>query len=464
MTDFIKEDNEDNVNEDNEEDVNEDEEDVESHNKNFSKKCLIHTESHLLPILSGEYTNFITDKLLIVAHPGDEVLCGGFNLLSQSGWYVICLTHKNDRVRSKEFNKTMSYTGITKYEMFNVKNIENKDFDQSEFEYKLKNLSKYKWKLVLTHNEKGEYGNLHRQKVNELVKRYFKNVKVFTRDRKVKLLDQKRQLMQYYKDTQNICEMIYEGKYINRDFYYEKLFVHPKKRIPLFIHQIWFGDELDKKNIRSILLKKVKHVAKENNFGYKLWTNDYLTEENFPITWKYITIVKKYGKKRYAQIADLCRYELVNRYGGVYLDSLFEISSKFCDYIKKHSSFSIIVANEDPCDLNCKSDKKYLSNGFFATVSGCPSLQNLLHRDSLEQINFKNDYINRETGPYFFRKGIVKRDAHIIQSELIYPFMTHDSSYRKGVENPCEGIDCIKKFKSLAVYQSGHGFSWNPNS
>ncbi|NDB84328.1 MAG: PIG-L family deacetylase, partial [Alphaproteobacteria bacterium] len=40
------------------------------------------------------------DKLLIIAHPDDEVLWGGMNLILQSGWFVICSTHLNDPVRS----------------------------------------------------------------------------------------------------------------------------------------------------------------------------------------------------------------------------------------------------------------------------------------------------------------------------------------------------------------------------
>ena len=49
---------------------------------------------------------------MIVAHPDDEVLWGGINL-SLSDWVVICSTHKNDPVRSKEFYKTMSFVGVT---------------------------------------------------------------------------------------------------------------------------------------------------------------------------------------------------------------------------------------------------------------------------------------------------------------------------------------------------------------
>ena len=409
-------------------------------------------------------------KLMIVAHPDDEVLWGGINL-SLSDWVVICSTHKNDPVRSKEFYKTMSFVGVTHSKMFDVKDIETKDsqYDDSEFEKYIKKLSNYKWDLVLTHNSTGEYGHLHHKKVNTIVTTYFKKVKVFTGGYQHTPSDliMKKQLLQYYKKTQNICELIYDGygnhlNALNRDyFYHETPFVTYNKKIPLFIHQIWFGNPLESTHIRSNLLKKVKQVAKQNSFEYKLWTNDDLTEDNFPITWKYIT--QALSKKVYAQVADLARYEILNRMGGIYLDSLFEISDAFCSYIKKHRMYRMIVSNEDPCGLQCKNNKdmKYISNGFFACVAGCPILQYLLHTDQLESIDFKSVHVNVETGPYFFRKGFKHNsDVHIIDTSLIYPFMVHDSTYRKGIKNPCEHMDCLKTFKSLAVYQSGHGGSW----
>jgi len=414
------------------------------------------------------------NKLLIVAHPDDEVLWGGINLSLQSGWFVICSTHKNDPIRSKEFYKTMSLMGVSNYKMFDVKDDEHNDsqYDGSEFEKYIEKISSYPWGLVLTHNNTGEYGHLHHRKVNAIVKKYFKKVKVFTSGYKntYSELTSKKQLLQYYKDTQNICELIYNGKgnhlnALNRDyFYHETPFVKYNKKIPLFIHQIWFGNPLESTHIRSILMKKVKNVALKNKIGYKVWTNEDITEENFPITWKYIQ--KAFDKSRYAQMADLARYEILNRFGGIYLDSLFEISDDFCSYIKIYENYSLIVANEDPCELKCKNNKdmKYLSNGFFACVSGCPSLQRILHRDQLKSINFKSKYINIETGPYFFRKGLKQTDhIHVIDTSLIYPFMVHDSKYRKGIKNPCDHINCLEKFKSLAVYQSGHGGSWIPS-
>ena len=79
-------------------------------------------------------------------------------------------------------------------------------------------------------------------------------------------------------------------------------------------------------------------------------------------------------------------------------------------------------------------------------------------------------YINRTTGPYYFRSGMKTGDKiHVVDTEKIYPFMVNDSEYRPGEPNQCvtEGDklvhDCLhKKYPgSLAVYQSGFGGSWS---
>ena len=41
---------------------------------------------------------------------------------------------------------------------------------------------------------------------------------------------------------------------------------------------------------------------------------------------------------------------------------------------------------------------------------------------NLNEIDFTNKYINRETGPYYFRKFINPRNTYVIPSRLIYPF------------------------------------------
>lgn len=420
------------------------------------------------------------DKLCIIAHPYDEILWGGINLSLQTGWMVICATHEND-FRSKEFKKTMSYCAVTKWEMYNVKDINKEDtevFENSVFEKRLKTLSTKKWKLVLTHNNEGEYGH---KKINELVSKYFKDCKYFSVGSKLskKDISYKIDSLQFYKNTQNICKKLYEKKenllrQVEQDlFFKEKKYLEYDKKIPLMIHQIWFGNKIDKTSVRYRLMQLVEDVAKKNGFDYKLWKNSDLTFDNFPITFDYIQtsieIGESFEQSRFAQVADLARYEIMHKYGGVYLDSLFEISPKFCEYIQKHNHKDIIVANEDPCGLDCNSGGKYyMSNGFFACIPGCPLLRRILSKKSLDSIDFKSVYINQQTGPYYFRKSLLKNNkVHVIDTKLIYPFMVNESRYRDHVKtNPCfdkdgKKLDCLKMYNSLAVYHSGFGGSWS---
>lgn len=431
------------------------------------------------------------DKLLIVAHPDDEVLWGGMNLLLQPGWFVVCASHVNDPVRSREFYKTMSFCNVTKYVMYDVKEEYTEDESESDrmfyatlFEKGLRDLSSRPWKLVLTHNDRGEYGHEHHRTVHRLVKKYFPSAKTFGIGSRLSEsnIELKRNLLVYYKKTQAIAKKIFDKKANTlrkaerEHFFYEPIHVTMTRHIPNVIHQIWFGKELDPTSIRYNLMKRVKEVAERNGFVYKLWTNEHMKEEMLPITWESIQTSIEVGEEleqvRFAQVADLARYEILHRFGGVYLDSLFEISDAFCNYIRAKKSFEIIVANEDPCGLRCKGagGKEYMSNGFFACVPGCMPLKRLLHPATLSEIDFYNVRINQETGPYFLRKGIKPRDnVHVIDTEKIYPFMVNDSSYRKGEPNQCVIEDnkilhdCLtqKYPTSLTVYHSGFGGSWS---
>ena len=431
------------------------------------------------------------DKLLIVAHPDDEVLWGGMNLLLQPGWFVICSTHLKDPIRSKEFFNTMSYCNVTRYIMFDVKDeytenpkVADKLYDGTLFDKFIKKLSTKTWNVVLTHNESGEYGHEHHSKVHRLVKKYFKEPTFFDLGPKLSAndIELKRKSLLFYKKTQSICKTIFNKKsdslkLTERQFFFnEKIYVEEKKEITPIIHQIWFGIPLDKKSLRFNLMKNVKKLAVKNGYEYKCWTDKDLIYENFPLTWEFIQLSIEKGEEleqsRFAQVADLARLEILHRFGGIYMDSLFEISKAFLDFITTNNKRELIVANEDPCDLNCKGNKnkKYLSNGFFAARPGSVILKRLLNYDVLAEIDWDSVYINRTTGPYFFRSGIKdKDDVLVIPTEKIYPFMVNDSEYRKATPNKCVTPDdtilhnCLKEKypSSLAVYHSGFGGSWS---
>jgi len=374
--------------------------------------------------------------------------------------------------------------------MYDIKEEYTEDPDESDkqfygtpFEDGLAQLSKHNWKLVLTHSDIGEYGHEHHRTVHRMVKKHFPEAKSFGIGPKLSAsqIELKRNLLVFYAKTQDLCKKLYNKngnklKPSERTHFFNEIIYLPMKReIPKVFHQIWFGKPLDTTSVRYNLMKGAKECADKNGFIYKLWTNDDLKQEILPITYDYIQTSIEVGEEidqsRYAQVADLARYEFLHRFGGIYMDSLFEVSDAFFNYIEKHKNFELITANEDPCGLKCKGGSgHYISNGFFACVPGCICLKRLLHPTTLKGINFYNVLINRETGPYFFRKGIKPRDnVHIIDTEKIYPFMVNDSEYRPAQPNQCITSDdkllhnCLKKKypKSLAVYQSGFGGSWS---
>ena len=437
------------------------------------------------------------NKLLIVAHPDDEVLWGGANLLREPGWLVISATNRSNAGRREEFQKTMSYFNVTQFQMYDVEDVyidEDEDgatqkvnqlFDNSEFEQALAELSKKQWKLVLTHNTQGEYGHIHHKKVGQLVRKYFPDTKSFAVDRTLspELDELKRIGMMFYAKTQNIAKLYYKdeqarmGPRFRDHIYKEKIYVPRLRAIPLVIHQIWFGKEIGPQDPRNTLFKQVKEIAERNGFQYKLWTTADFNADTLPITFEYSQIALKKGEEqnvsRWAQVADLSRYEILHRFGGVYLDSLFEISDAFCNYIKERASqFDLIVCNEDPCGLDCVGNNnfKYISNGFFACIPGCASLKRIIHPKTLDSIDFNSKFINRSTGPYLFRAGInaEKDNVHAIDNTLIYPVWVNDTEYRKGEPNQClEDISLLGKClevkypQAIALYYSGLGGTWS---
>jgi mannosyltransferase OCH1-like enzyme len=85
--------------------------------------------------------------------------------------------------------------------------------------------------------------------------------------------------------------------------------------IPKIIHQIWFGDQLK----RPVNWMKTFSI-KNPDWKYMLWTEENLPKLSNQDKFDYIL---KYGKTNdnYAKLADIARYEILYRYGGIYLDA-----------------------------------------------------------------------------------------------------------------------------------------------
>lgn len=142
----------------------------------FLLKKLYHSDN----IIYGN-THLNVDKLMIVAHPDDETIFGGKELLSEEGWLVVCITGGSDKsvyklkfepakTRIKEFSKVMNKMNCG-YQIWDYEdNNFNANWDEFSLLEKLNKIIYQKnWKKIITHNLNGEYGHVQHKKLSQII-------------------------------------------------------------------------------------------------------------------------------------------------------------------------------------------------------------------------------------------------------------------------------------------------------
>lgn len=155
-------------------------------------------------------------QLMIVAHPDDEVLFGGAQLILDK-YTVLCVTNGDNVVRRKEFELVMETLGCS-YEIW--------DYPDRQFEYLPCSLEcdldfyirSQCWNKIVTHNQYGEYGHIHHRQINQLVKKLSptRNLWHFNYH-KSNFLDKdlwikKLELMKLYRSQKDRIDFILSGK------------------------------------------------------------------------------------------------------------------------------------------------------------------------------------------------------------------------------------------------------------
>ena len=163
-------------------------------------------------VLNDTYKDSLCTKLMIVAHPDDELIFGGAELIKHGPDYkVVCITNKNNKTRSSEFKNVMEKLGVGSYEMWD---FEDKIYDDVSKTYdsdKFKNLLSKKWDKIVTHNPIGEYGHPKHKRIFETVKSltdkfyvFGKNIVKLPKD----ILTIKLNLLKEYKSEQEIINQL----------------------------------------------------------------------------------------------------------------------------------------------------------------------------------------------------------------------------------------------------------------
>jgi mannosyltransferase OCH1-like enzyme len=182
------------------------------------------------------------------------------------------------------------------------------------------------------------------------------------------------------------------------------------------IHQIWVGpNPIPEKSIKFI--EKIKELHPD--YEYRLWTDKDLTEENFS-NLEYIN-----STPIYAQKADIMRYEILYKYGGIYLDIDFEVFKELTPLL----THDFVICNEDA------HIDKYITNAFIYSIPGTQNLKNCI--DNIHTCPLGGEVnVSFATGPWYFRNCISLEGARVLPTNTVYPTHYTQKGYRPTTFSP----------------------------
>lgn len=171
-----------------------------------------------------------------------------------------------------------------------------------------------------------------------------------------------------------MAKALYENNYVNN--------ISNITQIPKKIHQVWMGGTLPHK-YRILSESWKKHHP---TWEYRLWTDKDV--EGFGLKNRDLF----YRAKNMGHRSDIFRYEILNRHGGVYVDTDFECLKPFDDLM--YLDFFTGISYDT---------KMVLYVGLIATIPGHPIIRKCI--DSI--INYEGNSafsIMDVTGPYHFTR------------------------------------------------------------
>lgn len=168
--------------------------------------------------------------------------------------------------------------------------------------------------------------------------------------------------------------------------------------IPKTFHQIWLGG---KERPHRFLRYAESWVRHHPNWEYKLWTEDDL----FPL----INQTQFEAARTMAQKSDILRYEILLKYGGVYLDTDFECLKNIEVLLFELTAFSSFEDNQGT-----------ISNALMGSTSGHRAIAEIIKR---LPHNFDPDRPPCDiTGPQLLTHCVRDRsDITIFHQQVFYP-------------------------------------------
>jgi len=201
-----------------------------------------------------------------------------------------------------------------------------------------------------------------------------------------------------------LCKKLYES--YQRDFT-----ISDDYQIPNLIHFIWLGSPVPECSLQLIETWRDFHPS----WTIKIWTDADVTEFNLQNKAAFDR-AQNYGEK-----SDIFRYEILYRYGGVYLDTDFECLQPFDDLHRSAEFYTGTIGGT--AAYHC------LLNGLIGAKPGHPILKACIDNIQIGNGDHDSARIFNHTGPHYFaeilQKSLVEDDfgkAVVLPPIFFYPF------------------------------------------
>lgn len=220
-------------------------------------------------------------------------------------------------------------------------------------------------------------------------------------------------------------------------------------KIPKIIHQIWLGP-----NIRPDIWMnswKIDYCKQYPDWEYKLWTEKEIDDFGLKNKEQY-EFEKFYNGK-----SDIARYEILNKYGGVFIDAdslwIKESNIELDDIVQEANKYGLFCAKEP------KHNSIY-ANGVIGCVPNNTIMINMIeHVDKnyfeLKKTLSKENQIWKVCGTYPFSKIIdnnikINNNVLLLNHQYFYPVSFHQN-------NLCEDTSKLHiKYPNAIMFQYGY--------
>ncbi len=211
--------------------------------------------------------------------------------------------------------------------------------------------------------------------------------------------------------------------------------------IPKIFHQIWLGPLKPP----AIFKKSQESIKKYHpEWKYKLWTDKDIPQLKL-FNQKYYDLSKNYGER-----ADIVRYEILYKYGGVYIDVDFVCLKPF-DILNHSYDFYTSLMPLDCEDILC--------NGIIASIPGHPILKDCI--ETIKDDWYLSDNLIVRVGPFHFQKSFWKIARQIEGKHIAFPksfFFPINYSDKKECKLHPDMIQELIKPEAFAIHHWSH--SW----